>query len=1390
MKDYKKIYESRYGKGNTQLDKNQNQIKNTSARMAASGVSPEEALDDRNALEKLLNLEQDQNVLMDIFELLGRPQQALFGGWKAAQEGRSFGEGALEGLTGKEDTAFKEILTGYGMSDRKGKIDAVDVLGLAGDVLLDPADLIPLAGFNKARKVLDETGNLYKAYRATDSLNDLAFKGVGKGIKGTAKLADTGIEKGLAHLDETKGVKAYDRSGNILDEHAKLKYTNLDADTSSELMPYIEGADKYNRRVKRFDTGRLETYRRLKDDAKSMFKKSEASVRAIMAGKGAKNVESEVKTRIATKLKQNEDAIKAYAEKSGKDVKDVDEDIMFFVESMLDRSITKDDLLDAIRNGKVAPNYNVEAALNTMKNQIPSNVASGLDLSYNVGKDGYIVLGSGWNKKVLSANGISSFNELDEANKIVDYGDWYTPEDKTHLAELKADEGFKDLVRNIVGDFTDDDKLIIEPLTGNFNFYKQPSEYAAASQKHQDVMKQMYDDLAQKGITRSDFSPVFRRQVNSLDTAGGGYIRTSNSFKINSDIRNNNINPKDQDTVDMMDKVISEFKTRENLGLTRKEDLLTIQTVFGLKQGMNKQDTLIALQSKIGEPIKYNDAFTSTAIGYGGTAFPFRNVTMEIKAPSGTNMLVENDKEREAILKRAQQMILRNVSIDPSKGDLLLELDLFDGDGKKIATINNNAINDANKLIDNAFSSNLSGRYNNTNSGYLPHTLANEDMIDTYGEPGARKIRGRTSVLAKRKHLGSAREVNNLYKQAMTGAGASPETIQYYKKYPKLFEESFNKAYANRYFDDLPSLAKTGKIVNDVLVEETFKNRKVIENLQKQAAEYAASGNVKELEKVTKQLNDLTKNSTVKYLTKYDNKIPRDFTLVTKEHADDIVKKIKRLGTVLNLDETSHKKLINIFKNNSGNIAVNKDVLRLLEVPLDLERKNAFVSLYDKWLGYFKAFKTLSPVNALNNLVGNSSNLYLSGIDIAEQAKFMPKATKVVKDGPSLLARKISGEILNEADDEIATLWSKYLETGFGGEEIALDLQDLPDFMKDIVLKGKTNKKVTAKDVATFLPKLNMKFNTFGDNINRVTIMLKAMNDPNYLVNLGIEGLSDAEAYRKAISKVMFDPTMLTDFERNVMKRIIPFYTFSKNNLVFQLDNLGKNGSRYAKTMKTITGLQRLATDDNEENMADYLKNSLYIPIPGVDEDGNYTVLRAQLPFGQLVETVDDPLQQLINLSGPIVKGPYEYGTGIDTFTGREIEKFPGEKSKQIPFLTKKQQKLLGDLTGLDVPLKNAYSIYDSIGSSLQNGDGLLKGIGKGALSTVTMQNNINTDKLSKSYDDINTLKTAMKQYEQEGYQFATMNELKKANENKTITGLSLIFDKYGIDTGNNIYTK
>ena len=231
-------------------DKLQSQLDNYKTRFEYSGQ--DDPTDTRNALEKVLNLEKDQNVLFDIFEILDRPRNALFTAIDEAASGGNFLEGLGSGITGETKTSGKDLLLNHtNLEDEKGKLNWVDVLGTGLDMFADPLDYILLpakgagiaADVSKALSRVDtatdalnvarKTGNtsdiakaskeLYRAQtvanKAQDALKgvnksllynngknfttpmNIVGKGIGKAVKGGAKLADTGITKGLQASD-------------------------------------------------------------------------------------------------------------------------------------------------------------------------------------------------------------------------------------------------------------------------------------------------------------------------------------------------------------------------------------------------------------------------------------------------------------------------------------------------------------------------------------------------------------------------------------------------------------------------------------------------------------------------------------------------------------------------------------------------------------------------------------------------------------------------------------------------------------------------------------------------------------------------------------------------------------------------------------------------------------------------------------------------------------------------------------------------------------------------------------------------------------------------------------------------------------------------------------
>ena len=455
-------------------------------------------------------------------------------------------------------------------------------------------------------------------------------------------------------------------------------------------------------------------------------------------------------------------------------------------------------------------------------------------------------------------------------------------------------------------------------------------------------------------------------------------------------------------------------------------------------------------------------------------------------------------------------------------------------------------------------------------------------------------------------------------------------------------------------------------------------------------------------------------------------------------------------------------------------MAINQDVLRLLSLNTK-EKTSAFVKMYDFYLDTFKKFKVLSPTFQINNLLGNSSNMFLAGINPKKQAELFPEAYKIMTRGDELFktVSKTGFKGLSPEDKKIYEIYSEFMKEGFGkGNKLkAMDLQDMPESLRRY-FKADVKPTTVKEKIFDTLPYWNNYMNDKVDTMSRLVTFLEGRRNPKFLRNLGVETAGDA------VRKVNFDPSDLTEFERKRMKRAMPFYTFTKKNLAFQIDNLSRNGSNYNKLFKAYNSLLDSATGGEDEDVASWLKNNMYIPIPSLGKNGNYVMLRGTLPVGSLGEFLDNPIQQAVNMSTPMFKAPLEQAGNINLFNGLPIEKFEGEISKDLPFMTKRGEHLLSSYTGLDVPLKTGSRVYQGIADTMSSGGSPLEALRSGLGNTLTIQGNIENDKLNKMYEDLDELETLLKQYEQKGYNFSTINELKRANKYNKIDEINATYNK------------
>ena len=714
--------------------------------------------------------------------------------------------------------------------------------------------------------------------------------------------------------------------------------------------------------------------------------------------------------------------------------------------------------------------------------------------------------------------------------------------------------------------------------------------------------------------------------------------------------------------------------------------------------------------------------------------------------------------------------------------------------------------NNSNSYIEDAFSSmkGLGSRFVENNvEGYSKHKLAdnyNQNVMELtkYGVnprdvkeqilSGTQSMGTGTKTLNSRKYNMSAEEANILKKrELMNLPGITKEGKNFIENNINLFDTNAS-AGIQEYINQMPKLAKNSQLMDDILLTQGLGDLDKISELKTKIR----SG--KNVQKNTEKLNKLLDNSPFRIVE--NGKAAYGFKRLEGPQKEYVVNFLKSTGK-----KTGNKKLIETAAKLNGldNVAIDPTVLNILKVSSDRTSNSEFSKLYKKLMNFFKGNATASVTNQLNNLTGNMSNMYLSGMSVKDIANYSTRAAKDLSNWENIIKKGVT-DVTQLTKDELKTY------NRLKGFQENVNLLDKNSILKkydiDGVMKSIENKKGPIASYVKFFGDLNAN----EDRLFKYAAYLKAMDDPKFVSNLGIEAvdefgkaLSKEQQAGRAVGKMLFDPTDLTAFEQNTMKNVIPFYNYAKKNLAFQISNMGDNLQNYNKLMKTYNSLKNSYGDDYD-NMADYFKDNMYIPIPGIDKDGNYTFIRTQLPVADLIDFTNDPLSALVNKSNPFIKGLYETVSNKNTFTGADIESFPGEKASDLTLLkdignklgigdlllpTKKQEQLFGNLTGLNVLTRQIERAY----SGFKDGDPL-----SAVTNQVLQKRNVSTDRLNKSYEDIQNLQDLMKQYKQKGYQFSTISELKKANKNKTIANIDAIFAKYGVgdnktyNTGNKYY--
>ena len=407
-----------------------------------------------------------------------------------------------------------------------------------------------------------------------------------------------------------------------------------------------------------------------------------------------------------------------------------------------------------------------------------------------------------------------------------------------------------------------------------------------------------------------------------------------------------------------------------------------------------------------------------------------------------------------------------------------------------------------------------------------------------------------------------------------------------------------------------------------------------------------------------------------KYLKKI-TELPSDIAVVA-DKASDIPKGFERLNLPGMKD-----------------MAVHKDAKPILEATFkkfsNIEEVERFLAGFDKIQNLWKGTATYLNIGFhTRNFVSNQWQLFLADafnpVKVVKDLKVMRKVKKLRGQGKSIddIAKALGGkegkryaEFANEA----------LTGTGRFGADI------------EKTLKGQN----WAFEAGGYLGELL-------EDSSKYTLFKNRIND----------GYNVAEAARDT-RKFMFDYQDITDLERNVFKRIMPFYTWSRNNVPLQVGMLIQNPGKFGVIPKAKRMIESMVDGEPmDENLLPAWMRDGYSVFLGENPEGlkGYMNTEGFLPALDIAK-VGRPQELVGELISPFIKTPIEMVSNYNFFYEKQMDEYARTNvlGMDMPFLSSPKGRKIIDMIR---PIKEVERVLglDSVGAKMSVSDRLLKLLG------------------------------------------------------------------------------
>lgn len=402
-------------------------------------------------------------------------------------------------------------------------------------------------------------------------------------------------------------------------------------------------------------------------------------------------------------------------------------------------------------------------------------------------------------------------------------------------------------------------------------------------------------------------------------------------------------------------------------------------------------------------------------------------------------------------------------------------------------------------------------------------------------------------------------------------------------------------------------------------------------------------------------LNDLEKvNYEIKKMVPSGKKLIK---------SNEITKRLESIRELVPKNEfESFEKLINNFGEETNlliSVGLDDQLTNIVKVKNEAP---SIVNFLNKYISAWKKVVLLTPGYHMRNMFGNFSQTVSAGIpmhimtpelnvafqDINNIRKITDKvgtklsSTKEILDTPEKVMN-FTKTFLSSYEHNLFHEYTNLARNGVTSQsKISAEYWEM--FHKIGRTAQKNNNFKKGWDTVF---NANMKVSQAMDDGFRLAAYRISLKNPNYAKKMGLAGKNAEELSQSFVRTVFFDYNALTNFEKNTMRKIFPFYTWSRKNLEYQVQTLINRPEKFSRMLKIFNDWEK-AQEYNSEETPDWVKDNMWLPIVKGD---NVKFLKLGLPQQDL-NSIFSGNGQILSRLNPFYKIVLESITGQNVFTG------------------------------------------------------------------------------------------------------------------------------------------